>query len=899
MLRLHPVVRAVLTALALVVAPTLAVPAFAQIDPCSAYEPADKPVVVPVDSKPLLRCLQLYVHPNNETVIDANTYNYYIKMPRSNPDPAAQTKLDKWVAYDEDVVLADFDNLWKTGFLDNLWIEVIDEPFANGVMGKHVVFHMEERSRLKVIDYVSTTPKQRLKVEVSKIEETLKEKGIALRYDTFVDLATIRKVKAVIQNLYAEKGYQAATIDPVMTALEGGPKLVRLTFNIASGPEVKIREIHFDGAKAFSNGKLVGQMKDNKPKTWLSFITDAGTYQEAKFGDDAEKVRDYYNNKGYVRAQLGTPQIETIEDTKDGKTRWIRLNIPIDEGEKYRIGKFEIAGNTTVKAEAIRPMFKVKEGEFYSRKKLMKGLEEVRKVYGMFGYFEASPIPEFCFRGIDCETGKPIGTEKPPNIVDIKMQMNEGKQFFVHRITFLGNTTTRDNVIRREMRVWEGHVFNSEALKDSVKRLNQLGYFKPLESAEAIQVEPTAGTDNQVDVRLKFEEQNRNQLAFGAGVSQFDGFFGQLSFQTSNFLGRGETVGVSLQKGGRAKNYQISFSEPYLFDRPITAGIDIYSRQYIFPLNYTQDETGGNTVVGMPIKNGYSRAFLGYSYARIKVHDINPAYLDPNVLAASPYLAAQLLINEGGHRSVSKVSPSYVYNTVNQPIFPSAGKRFTMGFDIAGVGGDTSYWSTNVEGIWYIPITPRRMSAGLRAQVQYAKPYGNTQYLPIFEKFFQGGEYSIRGFDIRSVGPRDASGTVVVGGNKSLLFNAEYYINVVGPVRFLFFYDAGQVRDIGEKLQWREPVITVINPPSPLITDPFNFSSFVDPNAPKPQIVTTGNRSAFRTSTGVELRFFMPVLNVPFRLIGAYNPQRFGVFSNNTGLLTKKFTFRFAVGTTF
>ena len=157
------------------------------------------------------------------------------------------------------------------------------------------------------------------------------------------------------------------------------------------------------------------------------------------------------------------------------------------------------------------------------------------------------------------------------------MKVQEGKQYFVNRITFLGNTTTRDNVIRREIRLVEAGVFNTEALKHSVKRLNQLGYFKPLEG-DAISVDKTPNADNKVDVKLKFEEQNRNQLTFGAGVSQFEGFFGQLSFQTSNFLGRGETFTIQAQQGSRAKNYQIAFSEPFLFDRPMTVGIDIFHR---------------------------------------------------------------------------------------------------------------------------------------------------------------------------------------------------------------------------------------------------------------------------------------------------------------------------------
>jgi len=168
--------------------------------------------------------------------------------------------------------------------------------------------------------------------------------------------------------------------------------------------------------------------------------------------------------------------------------------------------------------------------------------------------------------------------------------------------------------------------------------------------------------------------------------------------------------------------------------------------------------------------------------------------------------------------------------------------------------------------------------------------------LPISERVFLGGEFTVRGFDIRSIGPRDPSSGAVLGGNKSLVFNAEYYINIMGPVRFLFFYDAGQVRGIGQRFAWKDPIRELANPP--LLFDPLRFSSLTDPSAPPPEFITTGELSAFKTSTGVELRFFMPVLNVPFRLIAAWNPQRQGVLTNNLRL-QPRFSFRFAVGTTF
>jgi outer membrane protein insertion porin family len=587
---------------------------------------------------------------------------------------------------------------------------------------------------------------------------------------------------------------------------------------------------------------------------------------------------------------VGAPELKLLEDSADNQTRWVQLRVPVTEGGRYRVGNFTFEGNTVVKSEALRPLFKLKTGQFYSEKRIRKGLEQAREVYGGGGYFEFTGYPDLRPRDLTPAAGAPApqngapggdeasqsGSTPTPDggdqttaqgeaaqrpkpgaqpIVDVVMRLQEGGQYFVNRITFVGNTTTRDNVIRREMRLYENGVFNTEALKFSVRRINQLGYFKNLEQ-EAVNVEKTPGVENQVDITLKVEEQNRNQLTFGAGVSQYEGFFGQLSFQTANFLGRGETLTLTAQSGSRTQNYQAAFTEPFLFDRPITGGIDLFKRDLQYIGQFTQKSAGGNLVFGFPLAS-FTRMFVNYSYERVKVTDINELYLESGILERNPFLKDALLINEGGARSISKIVPSVVYNTVDSPIFPNTGKRYSASIDLAGFGGNTSFIKPRLEGVWYFQHT-RRTSVGMRSAFEYVRPAGDSLALPIFERLFLGGEYSIRGFDIRSVGPTDPESGLVVGGNKSLLFNGEYLITIAGPVRAVLFYDAGQVRDIGERYAWNQ----------------------------------------FKTSTGLEIRFFMPVINVPFRLISAWNPNREGVL-DNSGQPTKKFTFRFAVGSTF
>ena len=903
--------------------------------------PVAAPVALPpAGSPPFIWILELcFPRQGNSSTVDSDTYLYWVKLAQSLPSQG------KFVPYDDKAeaqMIADFKALWDTKFLEDLSIEVTDHTFENGVVGKMVVYSMEERERVKIVDYRNTKGESVSIIKRSDIDDKLRERNIEVRLDSFLDESSIRRVKGVLRELMADKGFTNAEINHKVTPVAGGPKLVNVTFTVGEGPKIKIRDVEFVGNQAVSDGKLEKKMKENKPKGLLSFITGGGTYKEAMFEEDAAKVVEYYRNEGYPQARVGNPEVKTLEDTKDGKTRWVQLRIPVTEGKRYRMGDLSFEGNKLFPSEALRTLFKVAPGEWYNKKKLDDGNKKAQEVYGSRGFMEWTPFPMMKYSddpnnpetalaalvpsslAVPVETnGKAAAETSKTPVVDVTMQITEGPQYFVNRITFTGNTTTRDNVIRREMRLVEGNVFDTEALKYSVRRLNQLGYFKELKGNDAdMKVDKTPGKENNVDVTLKFEEQNRNQLTFGAGVSQDQGLFGQLAFQTSNFMGRGESLTVSMQAGDRAQNYQLAFSEPFLFDRNITGGFDIYKRSLQYIGYYTQKSTGGNLVFGFPIAD-FSRMFINYSYETINITDLNEALIDQScllrptgcstissvgdlsqltptqieVLRRNPFVYDSLLIGQGGSRSISKVTPSFVHNTVDNPIFPNQGKRLTASMDLAVLGGNTQFIKPRLEAIFFRRHLPRT-SFGLRAQTEYITPVGKTEFLPIFERLFLGGEYSVRGFDIRSIGPTVPGSFVVLGGNKSLLFNAEYLISIMSQVRIVAFFDAGQVRDFGDGFGWKEDVTRIIVPPGPALIDPFATSSLVDPTAPGITSEVVGQTNAFKTSTGVELRFFMPVLNVPFRLIYAWNPSRTGVLDNNLRP-AKATVFRFAVGTTF
>jgi len=752
--------------------------------------------------------------------------------------------------YDENRLKEDFRRLWDTGFLDDLALEVVD-----GTRGKIVRFRVSERKRIQIVDFRGSK-----ELNQSTIEDALKENDAQIRIDSFYDPAKARRVESIIKAMLEAKGRPFAEVKHEAKNIGGSGQ--QLSFVIDDGPRAKIKEIVFTGNEVFDDGKLRGQLKKIKSAGFwnLSWLGGKTTYTDEKWLGGSEdprgdrgRLEDFYLDHGYVTARIGQPRI-TYTDGKSGTfkkkpVKWMKVEIPVEEGEQYRLGDLKFDGLTVLKEEFVRSYIKIKPGDVYNDSKFKKAFEKLRDLYGSLGYFQW--------------TG---GTERTPDaerhVVDVVVKMDEDKRYFVGKIDFAGNDSTRDKVIRREIYMNEGDVFNTEALKMSIKRVNQLGYFKPMEGAPDIRANPEE--DNKVDVTFHVEEQNRNQFTFGGGVSGLEGTFINASFSTTNFLGAGETFSIYAQSGRRTKNYQLSISEPYFLDRPITAGIDLFSRKitylsYYNVSGYTQKSTGVSFTTGTTVGK-WSRAFLNYAYEVIELSNLDPSEItDPlypgigGVQYGPTY--DPLFFGDFGKRKESRITPSIIYNTVDNPWQPHAGMKHTATFSFAGgpLGGTVSYLRPNLEAIVYIPHT-RKTALGMRAQAAMIVPYGNTDVLPYYQRYFLGGETMVRGYPIRSIGPIDSSGRAI-GGDKLLLFNAEYYLDVYGPLRLLAFFDAGQ---------------------SYLRGRPMNLKDM-------------------RVSWGVEARFIMPVLNVPFRLIYAINPNR----SPFEQLYVDRKTFKFAVGTTF
>jgi outer membrane protein insertion porin family len=759
--------------------------------------------------------------------------------------------------YDELRLRDDFRHLWQTGLLDDLLLDVSD-----GRLGKVLTFRVSERKRIGTIDYRGSGA-----VTKSGIEDKLKEKEIEFKTGSLFDLLAVKRVEGLIRGMLQDAGHPFATVRHEVKAFGTGS--VQVSFVLSEGVRARVREIAFLGNRAFSDATLRRQLvKIGERRFWnLSWLRGTTTFTEQRWREAAEHLRDFYLDHGYVEASIGEPVV-TYYDGEPGLlkhrvAKGIRLEIPVDEGLPYRVGALRVEGLTVFKEASVRSLLKLRAGQTYRDSRIKKGYEKLRDLYGTYGYFNWTPLTK---RDVDHQKG----------LVDVTLEMQEEKRYYVGRIRFVGNTSTQDRVLRREVYLNEGGVFDTEALKLSIKRINQLGYFKPMEKMPDLQA--SSRGDDRVDVTFHVEEENRNQFSLGGGMSAMQGLYASSSFSTANFLGGGETVQLSAQQGSRIKDYQLAVTEPYLFDRAITAGFSVYKRRletygYQDLAPYVDDRVGASFTGGVPLR-AFTRLYATYTYEIVNVEKLDASRLKDLGLTTTTYTYR---IEDYGRRHESRLSPSLIRNTVDNPYTPHSGMRLTATLSAAGgpLGGTLSYLSPALEGVVYLRQT-RRTALGLRAKADWVTPYGDTATvssstgrdgLPFYHRFSLGGETSVRGYEPYSLRPRDANDVPLVGsdgsvvyGNRSMLFNAEYYVDVLSSLRFLLFFDAGAVaQHNNERLALRE----------------------------------------MKVSTGAELRFTMPVLNLPMRLIYAINPNRGPYYSDPSRGAVPLRTFKFAVGSTF
>jgi outer membrane protein insertion porin family len=742
--------------------------------------------------------------------------------------------------YDPISIERDFNSLWNTGYFDDLRIER-EESEKGTILNVFV----REKPTIREINYKGNNS-----ISTSDILDRFKKEKVGLSVESQYDPTKIKQAEAVIKELLAEHGHQFATIKTDVKTIP--PASVQVNFNIKEGPVVKVGRITFQGNQHLNALYLRRAMKNLKPiGIPYSIIFEdlfAQTYDSSKLEEDTERVRQAYRDKGYANAAVETP-VTHIRDEgglnwftfRPNKGKRIDIEMTIEEGERYRLGTITFTGNKQItNLKALRATIPIKDGDWFNATDIGKGLDNLKKAYGSLGYINFGAIPKLSY-------------DDQKKTVSMNIDIDEGKQFFVSRIEFQGNTTTRDRVIRRELMLDEGSVYNSQLWEYSLLRLNQLQYFDPLkvdQDSEAHQ-DPDAGT---VDLLLKVKEKGKNSIGMNGGVSGYSGAFLGVNYQTNNFLGLGETLSVQANLGSISRTFLFGFTQPYLKNRPINLGFQVFNNKQDYNAaknyqattgasvnlstaersltqNYNVGSQGFNYSISYPLKrHAFQRVGLTYSWTKSTITAFSTASqtffqtiaFRSGVQGSNPLAG---VIN-------SNVGLSYTYNTVSDPLRPHTGKEYTAFFQAAGIWGSVRYinpvvaYKRFIPMHYLVPISTGRNTLGIRAQLAYIQGLSGD-VAPPNNRFYAGGEQEIRGFDVRgatpygyvptrvnfqltnpdgSCVPRDPTnpednqciqvplpvyGVASIGGDTSLTANAEYRIPVVGPFTFSFFDDFG------------------------------------------------------------------------------------------------------------
>ncbi len=753
--------------------------------------------------------------------------------------------------YDPDKIRDNFQALWDVGLLENVSIEA--EREAGGVT---LIVTIEERPTIKDVEFTGNK-----KFSNTQIKDRLREAKIEIRVGAPLSLREIAKVRSSIADYYSENGYRSATVDFRVEDVSKTEK--KLVFVIDEGDKIKIAGIRFEGNHVFSQFRLRNAMSKTKINTWWRFLSETSTvYSQANYDADVESIKGLYHSRGYKDVVVKDPILDIFVKNPKAPAKKqkknVRITIPLVEGDEFFTGEIQIqkvdqsgqpeeAAALVFPRETLMKEFRdLPPGSVLNRDRLVEALSKIEAMYKSLGYIYWFADPAY----------RDVGNHR----VDVDLKLYEGDKFYLGRLEVTGNTTTRDKVIRREFALDEGDVMNMEAVKKSLQKLQQLGYFKVNEEPE-FSVRPA---DKKVDLTLKGTETSRNEIQFGAGYSALDGFFGQFSFQTRNFLGRGETLGLSAQVGKISNYYNLSYTIPWFMDRNQTVGASLYSNDVTY-LNIDERRKGGNTFFGKGLGLFDSWSVL-YQYEDVKANfPVRGAQIPPGQ-PVPPTKFTEVL------GRTSSFTPGYRYDSRNDPFDPNQGFRFFSSAQFAGtvLGGTDNFIKPLVGTSGYIGLRfPRHTYLAFNLEGGYVTAYGSKD-IPIFERFQIGGEQSLRGFRAGAVLPLDKNNVVftddsgrILGGNKYFVFNLEYVFLTVGPAKLLAFSDIGNVYHESQKF----------------------------------------DLTRVRSSVGLEMRIFLPIFQAPLRFIYSWNLNpitpidQFGFPINS--LSERRSGFDFSIGRTF
>jgi len=635
----------------------------------------------------------------------------------------------------------DLKAVFAMGYFDDIRIEAEDTPD-----GKKIIFIVKEKPTIRVIRFKGN--------KVFK-EDKLKE-NLTIKTGSILNPFKIRRNIGRIEELYKEKNYHNIKVTYNINQLEHNQ--ADLEFDIDEGEKVLIKSITFEGNNAYSDKILKNLMKTSE-KGFFSWVTSSGDLNAEDLDQDITKLSGFYYNNGYIQARIGEPQIEYKEN-------WIYITIKIDEGPQFKVGNVDITGDLVLPKDELKKRLKITKETYYNREVVRNDVLALTDLYSDegFAYADISPIIDKDFDNLK---------------VNITYMVQKGKQVFFEYIIIGGNTKTRDKVIRRELRVYEQELYNGRKLKRSVRNLYRLDFF------EDVKVNTVKGSaDDQMVLKIDVTEKPTGTMSFGAGYSSQESVFGSVSVSQRNLFGRGQILSAEGQIGGSTNLYKLSFTEPWLFDIPLSMNVDLYKWETDYD-TYDRNSFGGGLGFSYPVYD-FVRASIKYNYDDADITNITEN-------------AATSIKDLEGSNITSSVTTSIIYDSRNRRFNPSEGSKHIASLKYAGLGGNVAFTKILAETGWYIPLVIDTVGF-LHGKGGYVTQ-NSGGILPDYERFYLGGINSVRGYEWREIHVLDEDGNEI-GGNKFVQFNAEFIIPLLkkqGLVGVLF-YDTGNVYNDDESL---------------------------------------------------------------------------------------------------
>ncbi len=657
----------------------------------------------------------------------------------------------------------DLKEVYKLGYFESVSIDSEDTPD-----GARVEIQVVEKPSIGAIHV-----KGNEKLDNDEVMDALN-----IKIYSILNLDKIREGIEAIKDLYRKKGY--LNVDISYEIQEEKERTVALVLTVNEGKKAFVREIDFVGNNAFPDSKLRAQM-ETKEKGWLSWILDTGKLEMDKLRQDVDRITAYYYNHGYIKAKVGEPQVKVEGDS-------IYVTIAVQEGPQFTVGKVDLEGDLLKPKEEMLAPLEIKSGIIYNRELTSQDILNLRDLYADQGYAFADIDPLVDINDQDL-------------LVNITYKVNKGKKVYFNRITIVGNTKTRDKVIRRELEVKEQQLFSSGALRRSSENLHRLDFFETIDISTN-----QAKEDDKLDLRIEVTEKKTGTFSIGAGFSTVDGLIGIFDISQRDFMGRGQRLSFAGQIGGRNQRFSLLFNEPWLFDIPLSTTFEAYNWVRDFR-DYNKDAIGGTVRASYPIW-GYLRADLKYRYEDAKVTDVSDS-------------AAEIIKDQEGSSTTSAVGGGFRWDSTDKFFLPTKGQIYSIGVEHAGTpfGGSNSFTRYLLSASSYFPLkwgTVGIVEGRIGTVVQNA-----ANGLPLFEKFYLGGIDSLRGFERYGVSPVDPATGDRIGGNSMWMGTIELRFPVVQGAGLYgaVFYDTGNVypsswdwdytnlrADAGAGLRWLSPM---------------------------------------------------------------------------------------------